>query len=63
MASKTTIYEFVMSRLRAKDIPQREIARESGVPFATVAKVAQGYVKSPSVHTIQRLADFFESRG
>lgn len=59
MITEPSLYDFVMSRLRAKDVPQRRIARESGVPFSTVCKVAQGAVKEPSVHTIQRLADFF----
>jgi len=53
------IYDFVMARLRAKTIPQRQIARESGVPFSTVSKIAQGAVKDPGVHTVQRLADYF----
>jgi len=59
MKTDMPIYEYVMTRLRTKDVPQRRIARESGVPFSTVCKVAQGAVKEPSVHTIQRLADFF----
>ncbi len=62
MITEPSLYDFVMSRLRAKDVPQRQIARESGVPFSTVCKVAQGSVKEPSVHTIQRLADFFRRR-
>lgn len=48
-----------MRHLRAKRIPQRRIATESGVPFSTVCKIAQGSVKDPSVHTVQRLADYF----
>ncbi len=59
MMKEQPLYDFVMARLRAKDVPQRRVARESGVPFSTVCKVAQGSVKDPSVHTIQRLADFF----
>ena len=59
MNTTQPIYEFVMTRLRAKDVTQRRIALESGVPFSTVCKIAQGSVKEPSVHTIQRLADYF----
>lgn len=51
-----------MANLRAKRIPQRDIARGSGVPFSTVCKIAQGSVKDPGVHTIQRLADFFANQ-
>lgn len=59
MINQTNLYEFVMSNLHAKKIPQRQIARESGVPFSTVSKIAQGSVKSPRVHTVQQLADYF----
>ena len=57
--SPLPIYDFVMARLRAKVFTQRQIAAGSGVPFSTLAKIAQGSVKEPSVHTIQRLADYF----
>ncbi len=60
MNSSTHIYTYVMQHLRARTIPQREVARESGVPFSTLCKIAQGSVKDPSVHTIQRLADYFK---
>jgi transcriptional regulator with XRE-family HTH domain len=53
------LYAFVMRHLRAKAIPQRQVAAESGVPFSTVAKIAQGANKDPGVHTMQRLADYF----
>lgn len=53
------LYTFVMRHLRAKSIPQRRVAAESGVPFSTVAKIAQGANKDPGVRTMQRLADFF----
>ncbi len=60
MNTSPTIYEQVMTHLRARTIPQRQVARESGVPFSTLCKIAQGAVKEPSVHTIQRLADYFK---
>lgn len=63
MDTSPSLYGFVMAELRAKRIPQRQVARESGVPFSTVCKIAQGYVKEPSVHTIQRLADYFRGVG
>lgn len=59
MQTPTKIYDFVMNHLRAKTLPQRQVARESGVPFSTLSKIAQGAVKDPGVHTVQRLADFF----
>jgi len=59
MTTSPPIYDFVMAHLRAKAIPQRAVAAGSGVPYSTVTKIAQGSVKEPSVHTVQRLADFF----
>lgn len=61
MQTPTKIYDFVMEHLRAKTLPQRQVARESGVPFSTLSKIAQGAVKDPGVHTVQRLADYFAS--
>lgn len=62
MNNSPKLYDLVMEHLRSKRIPQKTIARESGVPFSTVCKIAQGYVTDPSVHTIQRLHDFFVSQ-
>lgn len=59
MNNSQTLYQYVMTNLRARIVPQRQVARESGVPFSTLCKIAQGTVKKPSVHTIQRLADYF----
>lgn len=59
MDTSTKLYDYVMAHLRTKRIPQKQVALESGVPFSTVCKIAQGYVTDPSVHTVQRLADYF----
>lgn len=61
MDTSLPMYDYVMAQLRQKRITQRRIARESGVPFSTVAKIAQGSVADPSVHTVQRLYDYFRS--
>lgn len=57
------IYDVVMDCLRARRIPQRRVAAEAGVPFSTVTKIAQGVVTDPSVHTVQRLYDYFCDQG
>lgn len=59
MNTSPKLYDYVMGHLRAKRIPQKQIARDSGVPFSTLCKIAQEDVKDPSVHTVQRLADYF----
>lgn len=63
MDAQIKIYDVVMAQFAARRIPQRQVALESGVPFSTVTKVAQGAVREPSVHTIQRLYDYFVSKG
>jgi len=63
MDTALPLYDYVIACLRSKKITQRRIAVESGVPFSTVAKIAQGSVSDPSVHTVQRLADFFVREG
>ena len=59
MDTQPPIYDYVMAQLRAKRIRQWQIAAESGVPYSTLIKIAQGKIKEPSVHSIQRLADYF----
>lgn len=61
MDTKTPIYDFVMEQLRSRRVPQRKVAAESGVPFSTLTKIAQGQIKEPSVHSIQKLADYFSA--
>ncbi len=56
------IYDYVCACLRARVIPQRQVAQSSGVPFSTVTKIAQGVVSDPSVHTVQKLYDYFLSQ-
>ena len=63
MDTDTPIYDYVMAQFRAKRIAQRKVADESGVPFSTVAKIAQGQIKEPSVHSIQKLANYFRKVG
>ena len=62
MITSPPIYEFVMAKLRAKTIPQRTVAAGSGVPYSTLTKIAQGSIKDPSVHHVQRLADYFATQ-
>lgn len=63
MTPPTNLYDYVMACLDARAIPQRAVAAGSGVPFSTVAKVAQRSVTDPSVHTVQKLADYFAAQG
>lgn len=60
MDKDQTLYAFVMRHLRAKRLTQRQVAAGSGVPFSTIAKIAQGLITNPRINTLQALADFFE---
>jgi transcriptional regulator with XRE-family HTH domain len=59
MDNSLNLYKSVMTHLHDRHIPQRVISAESGVPFSTLAKIAQGRIKSPSIHHVQALYDFF----
>lgn len=63
MNTRTDIYGYVMARLAEKRIPQRRVATESSVPFSTLAKIARGSIKGPSVHHVQALYDYFQKVG
>lgn len=63
MDTSTPMYGYVMQQLRARRVPQRKVAAESGVPFSTLTKIAQGQIKAPSVHHVQALHDYFKKVG
>jgi predicted transcriptional regulator len=53
-----SLYQAVLRLLEARKGEWRSIAEESGVPYSTLCKVAQGHIESPSVHTVQTLYDY-----
>lgn len=53
------ILRFVLHHLRARTIPQRTIALETGVPFSTLSKICTGAIPDPGVRHLQSLADYF----
>lgn len=59
----TSIYSYVMQQLKSRRVPQRTVATESGVPFSSVTKIAQGQIKAPNVHHVQALYDYFQRVG
>ena len=59
----TPIYIYVMQQLKARRVPQRTVARETGVPFSSLTKIAQGQIKAPNVHHVQALHDYFRKVG
>jgi uncharacterized protein len=46
---------------RSAGLSQRELARRAGVPLSTIGRIERGTV-SPTVHTLERLAEALEGR-
>lgn len=44
----------------AKKLTQQELCEKAGIAYSTLAKIERGAIKSPSVFTIQRLAEVLE---
>jgi predicted transcriptional regulator len=53
-----SMYDAVLRMLEARKGEWRVISDESGVPYSTLCKVAQGWIENPSVHSVQRLYDY-----
>lgn len=50
---------FVKQKLEERRGGWQRIADDSGVPYHTLTKIAQGVVDDPRIRTVQRLADYF----
>ena len=56
------IFDYVLAQLvQSKGLLPR-IAQESGVPYRTLQKIANGEIRDPGVSTIQKLYDYFRQR-
>jgi predicted transcriptional regulator len=53
---------FVLAQLAAEKGGWKRISLESGIPYDTLTKIAQGRVKNPRWSTVQRLTKFFLAR-
>jgi predicted transcriptional regulator len=51
----------VMHDLRAAKGEWPAVSRNSGVPYTTVAHIAQGRIADPRISTVQALYDYFEA--
>jgi predicted transcriptional regulator len=58
-ANVEPILSFVRRRLDEVRGHWVEVSRESGVPYHTLTKIAQGQVPDPRISTVQRLVDYF----
>jgi hypothetical protein len=56
------LHQFVLAQLEARRGDWVSIARESGVPYNTITKIAQGAIVDPRVSKLQRLANYFRAK-
>lgn len=59
MKQTENILDFVRRRLAEGKGKWTDFSRDSGVPYFTIAKIAQGKVANPRIKTVQALADYF----
>lgn len=45
---------------REKGLTQEELAKDSGIAYATLVKLEQGLLVNPTLKTLQKLADVFK---
>jgi transcriptional regulator with XRE-family HTH domain len=57
--AQNRLIELIMEALRKKRGQLAKISRESGVPYDTLAKIAQGKIKNPGIENVQHLMDYF----
>lgn len=60
--TKIGLLESVRNNLNNNTGSWPQIARESGVAYHTLTKIASGVIKDPGVSKVQALADYFESK-
>jgi len=56
------ILAFVLRKLEESRGKWVEVARDSGVPYHTLTKIAQGQSPDPRIDTVQRLVDYFNGQ-
>jgi hypothetical protein len=53
---ETTLHDFVISGLQKRKSTWPAIARETGVPYPTIGKIARREIKDPGVTSVETLA-------
>lgn len=53
------LHSHVLAKLAARDVPWTRVARETGIPYETLKKIASGRTPNPGVQHVQKLADYF----
>ncbi|RQR37838.1 helix-turn-helix transcriptional regulator [Burkholderia sp. Bp9142] len=59
---RRSMLDATLERLGREKGNLREIAKATGVPYSTLAKISSGAVTDPRVSTVQALHDYFDGR-
>ena len=57
--TKDTMLSKVLDKLKSEKGKWNTIAKESGIPYETVKKIADGRTKNPGFNHVQTLHDYF----
>ncbi len=60
-ATPEPILTFVRRRLAETRGQWADVSRDSGVPYHTLTKIAQGVSPNPRIDTVQRLVDYYKA--
>ena len=55
----TNLHRHVLDRLAAREVPWTQVARDTGMSYETLKKIASGRTPNPGVRHVQKLADYF----
>lgn len=62
MQVMSKILDFIHEHLDARSLPQvEEVARATGVPFHTIAKIKRRETVNPKIETVQSLLNYFKA--
>lgn len=53
------LHSHVLAKLAAREVPWTQVARDTGIPYETLKKIASGRTPNPGVQHVQKLADYF----
>lgn len=56
------ILDYVLTKLQDRMTPWTEVARQTGIPYDTLKKIARGVTANPGVLHVQVLHDYFKQQ-
>lgn len=56
------LHSHVLAKLATREVPWTQVARDTGIPYETLKKIASGRTPNPGVLHVQKLADYFSGR-